>query len=126
VRTIVARRQNPERFLELLRRVTDRVATLTSAEALAGMEREGAPCGEVLGPERRHLDPQVRARGVLEESVHPVAGPMRQPRPAPRFAATPARTGGPAPTIGQHTDEILAELGLGARAAELRAAGVVA
>jgi len=126
VRTILARRQHPERFLELLRRVTDRVATLTSAEALAGMEREGAPCGEVLGPERLHEDPQVRARGVLEESVHPVAGPMRQPRPAPRFAATPARTGGPAPTLGQHTDEILAELGLGARVAELRATGVVA
>ena len=126
VRTIAARRKNVEPFLVLLRRVTDRVATMTTAEALSGMEREGAPCGEVLGPERLHLDPQVRARGVLEESVHPVAGPMRQPRPAPRFAATPAPTGGPAPTIGQHTDEILAELGLGARTAELRAAGVVA
>ena len=126
VRTIVARRQHPELFVALLRRVTDRVATMTSAEALAGMEREGAPCGEVLGPERLHLDPQVRARGILEESVHPVAGPMRQPRPAPRFAVTPAHVGAPAPTIGQHTDEILAELGLGARTAELRAAGVVA
>jgi crotonobetainyl-CoA:carnitine CoA-transferase CaiB-like acyl-CoA transferase len=126
VRTIAARRQNPDAFKELLRRVLAKVETLTSQEALSGMEREGAPCGAVIGPERLHLDPQVRARGVLEESTHPVLGALRQPRPAPRFAATPAATGGPAPTIGQHTDEILAELGLGPRTAELRAAGVVA
>ncbi|HZO10025.1 MAG TPA: CoA transferase, partial [Myxococcota bacterium] len=47
-------------------------------------------------------------------------------RPAPRFAATPARAGGPAPGLGEHTDEVLAELGLGAEIAELRAEGVVA
>ena len=126
VRTIAARRQNPDAFKALLRRVLAKVETLTTEEALAGMEREKAPCGAVIGPERLHLDPQVRARGVLEESAHPVLGPLRQPRPAPRFARTPAATGGPAPTIGQHTDEILAELGLGPRTAELRAAGVVA
>lgn len=126
VRTIAARRQNPEAFVALLRRVLAKVETLTTEEALAGMEREKAPCGAVVGPERLHLDPQVRARGVLEDSVHPVLGPLRQPRPAPRFARTPAATGGPAPTIGQHTDEILGEIGLGARTAELRAAGVVA
>jgi crotonobetainyl-CoA:carnitine CoA-transferase CaiB-like acyl-CoA transferase len=126
VRTIVARRRDPGPFLELLRRVLAKVETLTSAEALAAMESEQAPCGAVLGPERLHLDPHVRARGVLEDSVHPVAGPIRQPRPAARFAATPSATGAPAPTIGQHTDEILAEIGLGERAAELRAAKVVA
>jgi crotonobetainyl-CoA:carnitine CoA-transferase CaiB-like acyl-CoA transferase len=126
VRTIAARRRNPAAFIELLRRVLAKVETLSSEEALAAMEREHAPCGAVIGPERLHLDPHVRARGILEDSVHPVAGPIRQPRPASRFAATPAATGGPAPTIGQHTDEILAEIGLGERAAELRAAKVVA
>jgi crotonobetainyl-CoA:carnitine CoA-transferase CaiB-like acyl-CoA transferase len=126
VRTIAARRRNPAAFIELLRRVLAKVETLSSEEALAAMEREHAPCGAVIGPERLHLDPHVRARGILEESVHPVAGPIRQPRPAARFGATPSATGGPAPTIGQHTDEILAEIGLGERAAELRAAKVVA
>lgn len=126
VRTIQARRENPEAFAALLRRVLVTVETLTTEEALAGMEREKAPCGAVIGPERIHLDPQVRSLGLFEESVHPAAGRIRQPRPAPRFAATPGRTGAPAPTLGQHTDEILAEIGLGAESAALRAAGIVA
>ncbi len=126
VRTMLARRANPEAFKELLRRVLAKVETLSSAEALAGMEREGAPCGAVLAPADLPDDPQVQALGMLEDSEHPAAGPMRQPRPAPRFGTTPAQTGGPAPTLGQQTDEILAEIGRGDQVAALREAGVVA
>jgi crotonobetainyl-CoA:carnitine CoA-transferase CaiB-like acyl-CoA transferase len=126
VATIIARRQNPEAFQALLRRVYAAVSSMTTAEAIRGMEAEQAPCGAVVGPPQLHRDPQVVALGMLEESTHPAAGPMRQPRPAARFAATPAKTGAPAPTIGQHTDEILAEIGLRDRIAALRAAGAVA
>jgi len=63
---------------------------------------------------------------MLEDSIHSAAGRLRQPRPAARFAATPAKMGAPAPTIGQHTDEILAELGMREQIAALRAAGAVA
>jgi crotonobetainyl-CoA:carnitine CoA-transferase CaiB-like acyl-CoA transferase len=51
---------------------------------------------------------------------------VRQPRPAARFERTPARTGGPAPTLGQHSDEILRELGYGERIAALREQKIVA
>ena len=126
VATIVARRRNPEAFRGLLRRVLDAVAALSTEEAMSRMEREKAPCGAVVGPERLHEDPHVRALGILEESAHPAAGRLRQPRPPVRFERTPAATGDPAPTVGRDTDEVLREAGLGERIEALRAAGVVA
>jgi crotonobetainyl-CoA:carnitine CoA-transferase CaiB-like acyl-CoA transferase len=54
-------------------------------------------------------------------------GRLRQPAPAARFERTPARAGGPAPGLGEQSDEILAEIGLEpAEIAALRAARVVA
>ena len=73
-----------------------------------------------------HADPHVQAVGLLEESDHPVAGRLRQPRHPARFGGTPAALGGPAPTLGQHTDAILAELGLDAEIASLRARQIIA
>ena len=66
------------------------------------------------------------ASGVLVESEHPSAGAMRTPRPAPRFERTPAELRLPAPGLGEHSDEILAELGVaGEEQRALRAAGVI-
>ena len=63
---------------------------------------------------------------LLVESVHPRAGPMIQPRPAARFEKTPAAIRRPAPGLGQHSDEILRELGLSdAEIDDLRDNGVV-
>jgi crotonobetainyl-CoA:carnitine CoA-transferase CaiB-like acyl-CoA transferase len=126
VATIMARRANADAFNELLRRVLAAVSELTTAEAISGMEAEKAPCGAVLSPAELSDDPHVRALGMLEDSLHPMAGRMRQPRPAARFERTPSSTGAPAPGLGQHTDEILAELGLADRSAALRESGVVA
>jgi crotonobetainyl-CoA:carnitine CoA-transferase CaiB-like acyl-CoA transferase len=125
VATIVARRANPEAFTDLLRRVVAAVGEMTTAEAIAGMEAENAPCGAVLSPAELCDDPHVRAIGMLEDSVHPLAGRMRQPRPAARFAVSRAKTASAAPGLGEHTDEILAEIGLADRVEALRASGVV-
>ncbi|MGH0029904.1 MAG: CaiB/BaiF CoA transferase family protein, partial [Myxococcota bacterium] len=126
VATILARRANPEAFKDLLRRVMAAVREMTTAEAIAGMEAEKAPCGAVLSPAELGDDPHVRALGMLEDGTHPLAGRMRQPRPPARFPNTPAASGAPAPGVGQDTDAILTELGLADRIEALRESGVVA
>jgi crotonobetainyl-CoA:carnitine CoA-transferase CaiB-like acyl-CoA transferase len=71
--------------------------------------------------------PQIAANELIVESEHPTAGPLRQPRAAARFSATPPTVGGPAPVPGEHPDDILDELGYdAAERAALRADGVVA
>jgi crotonobetainyl-CoA:carnitine CoA-transferase CaiB-like acyl-CoA transferase len=86
--------------------------TRTSAEWLERFDREQVPCAPILSREDLLQDPQIAANHLIVESVHPHAGPMRQPRPAARFAATPAEIRIPAPVLGEHTDAILRELGL--------------
>jgi crotonobetainyl-CoA:carnitine CoA-transferase CaiB-like acyl-CoA transferase len=100
---------------------------LSTAEAMARLDAERVPCGVVLSPAELAEDPHVVANGMLVDGEHPVAGRIRQPRPAAQFTATPSALGAPAPTIGQHTDEILAGLGVADDdVARLRASGVVA
>ena len=82
-----------------------------------------------LGITREELidDAQVAANDLIVESVHPVAGRMRQTRPAARFDRTPAELRLPAPSLGEHTEAILTELGyVAADRAALREAGTVA
>jgi len=121
----VARR---ERFADERLEMTAAVLrTRSSAEWLQRLRAHRVPCAPVLSREDLLSDPQIAANELIVESNHPHAGRMRQTRPAARFARTPATLRRPAPLLGEHTNEILAELGCdGAEVAELRAAKVVA
>ena len=55
--------------------------------------------------------PQIRANDLIHEYEHPIAGRIRQPRPAARFDQTPSAIQRPAPGLGEHSREVLAELG---------------
>jgi crotonobetainyl-CoA:carnitine CoA-transferase CaiB-like acyl-CoA transferase len=102
------------------------IATRSSAHWLEVLDREDVPCAPVLSRENVHLHPQIEANGIIVEHDHPVVGRVRQARPAERMEGTPSRISRPAPTLGQHTDEVLAELGYDADAiAELRASGAL-
>lgn len=69
----------------------------------------------------------VRHPHNVERGVFIELDGVLQPAPAPRFSRTPAVVQGPAAVPGEHTDEVLAEVGVGAeRIARLRARGVVA
>ncbi len=125
------------RFRDLLVRIANREALEAllreefrkwpTREVLERMAAESLPAAPVLSLEEVIADPQVRHNEILVERDHPSAGRIRQPRPPARFDRTPAEPGRLAPLPGEHTDEILAELGIGPEERRrLREQGVVA
>jgi crotonobetainyl-CoA:carnitine CoA-transferase CaiB-like acyl-CoA transferase len=95
--------------------VAEILATGQSQDWLDRLDAADVPCAPVLRRGEVMNNPQVVNNRVIEEFDQPMLGRVRQPRPAARFDATPARIGGPAPAIGEHTDSILAELGFSAQ-----------
>ncbi len=110
---------------ERLAMIQQVLLTRPAAEWLERLTAEGVPCAPVLSRSRMIQHPQVVANGIVVETEHHQAGRLRQARPAARFTATPTgiRRGGPA--LGEHTAEILAELGYSdAEIAALRPTGI--
>ncbi len=99
----------------------------TTAHWLERLTAEQVPCAPILERHELLTDAQVAANELIEEVDHPQVGRIRHTRPAARFDRTPARVRGFAPTLGQHTDEVLAEIGLQkSELAALRTAGTIA
>lgn len=92
--------------------VADAAALLDVEEAGQRLAKAEVPFARVRRLADIPNDEQVRHNALFRQLDHPVAGPLRDVRPAPRFSDTPAEPGAPAPTVGQHTREILTELGL--------------
>lgn len=82
----------------------------SAAEWLARLGEVEAVYAPVNRPDQIHLDPHVVACGSLPEHEHPVLGRYRQPRHPIAFSETPAAFRRHAPMLGEHTDEVLAEL----------------
>ena len=94
---------------------------------LRALEAAGVPAGPIYDLEQVYEDPQVRARDMIVETDHPVSGRVSNIGIPVKLSETPGRFQRPAPTLGQHTDEILRELGrTDAEIAALRSKGAVA
>ena len=89
------------------------LAKRTTADWLARLDEADVPCAPVLRRGEVMHNEQVVARGLIAEFDHPGVGRVRQAKPAATFGGTPSRPPSPAPTIGEHGGEILAELGYG-------------
>lgn len=102
-------------------------ASRTRDEAIRELEKARIPCGPVYELDEVLADPHVRARGLLEEHDFPGSSkPVPISHPAARLSATPASVRRRAPTLGEHTDEVLKELGYsGGEIARFRQEGAV-
>ena len=126
VATIAERNQNRPVTAALVDLCYARAANLSRAEATERFDAERVPYAMIVSPGELPDDPHAQAVGLFEYQQHHVTGRVRLPRHPARFEGTPATLGAGSPALGEHTDEILAELGLVGRVAELRASGVVA
>jgi crotonobetainyl-CoA:carnitine CoA-transferase CaiB-like acyl-CoA transferase len=119
--TLDARMKHGGELVALLR---EYAAATTLDEFISGADAHDVPAARITSIVDLPNDPQVIHNEVFVERSHPQAGMLREPRPAPRFSATPATVSGHAPLHGQHSDEIVTELGFDA--ADLRARGIIA
>jgi crotonobetainyl-CoA:carnitine CoA-transferase CaiB-like acyl-CoA transferase len=93
---------------------------------IAALDAAGVPCGAINSVADVFKDPQVKARDMLNHVPHPSGVDVPQVSTPIRFTDTPLQRRAAPPLLGQHSDEILAELGYkGADIAALRAAGAV-
>jgi crotonobetainyl-CoA:carnitine CoA-transferase CaiB-like acyl-CoA transferase len=109
------------------KRMAEWCAGLTTAEALTALEAAKIPAGPLYSPQQALEDEHIRTAGLLRDTDYPGL-----PRPAPLaptpvdLSETPGRFRRHAPTLGEHTDQILGELGYRAEdITGLRTGGVI-
>ena len=90
----------------------------SSAAWLERLEAAGVPAGPVLDICEMHEDPQALSREMIVTTTHPVAGPVKAIGLPIKFSGTPGGVSRPAPLLGEHSREILAEAGFSAGEAE--------
>jgi crotonobetainyl-CoA:carnitine CoA-transferase CaiB-like acyl-CoA transferase len=106
--TPAARDANVDARLQLIQ---DTVATRTVAEWVKIFDEFDVPNAPALTRAQVIADPQVDYNNTLIETDHRVAGRLRQTRPPAIFGVTPPGSPKGAPTLGEHSNEILRELG---------------
>jgi crotonobetainyl-CoA:carnitine CoA-transferase CaiB-like acyl-CoA transferase len=106
--TTALRRKNLELLYSIVGEITPQK---TSKEWLALMRAADIPAKQVNRLEDLLDDPQLQAVNFFRERIHPTEGRYRETRPAVKFSARPDPAIGLPPHIGEHNEELSAELG---------------
>jgi formyl-CoA transferase len=83
----------------------------TIDEVLSAMEKAEVPAGRIYSAADIAADPHFAARGMIEEVVAGDGAPLKVPGIVPKLSATPGAIRSAAPKLGEHTDEVLKEIG---------------
>ncbi|MEE8347556.1 MAG: CaiB/BaiF CoA-transferase family protein [Dehalococcoidia bacterium] len=116
----------PDRQAEMIAAAREIFRTRTRDEWHEALNKHDLCAMRILGIDEMADDPHVQARGMIMELDHPKMGRVKQVGSAIKFSETPSSFRSFAPAKGEHTDEVLTELGFGSDGiAALRADGVV-
>jgi formyl-CoA transferase len=110
----------------LVGRIEAVMASRSRADWLAVFETHDIPCGPINDYAEVMADAHVQARELVVETDHPTLGRIQTLGTPLKLSETPLTPGRPGPLLGQHTDEVLSEVGFSAdEVAELRRLGAV-
>ena len=122
-------RTNPDRIRhrdELIPMLEALFRSRPAGAWLDALQEAGVPCGPISTVDEIVVDPQVRARQMLVEMEHPSAGRITVTGIPVKCSETPGSIRLPPPRLGEHTDAVLADLGVApAEVSRLRSLGVV-
>ena len=99
--------RNREALIEYIEQVT---STLTVEDVVSRLSAAGVPAAPILSYDQVFTDEHLRERGFFWDAPHPRMGEVRQIGSPMRFSRTPTVRGQAGPTLGAHTDSVLAEL----------------
>ncbi len=115
--------QNHDDLYPILQKI---FAEKTAEEWLAFFEKNGIPCGAVFSVGEVLEHPQVRAREMVVERPHPKLKSVKMTGVPVKLSATPGVAGDAPPLLGQHTGEVLRDLGYDAKqCADFKKRGIV-
>ncbi|HET7700742.1 MAG TPA: CaiB/BaiF CoA-transferase family protein [Candidatus Limnocylindria bacterium] len=120
---------NPRRVAhrkEIVPIIERRIRGLAKSEVVRRLREANVPVGPINALDEVFADPVVRHLGLVAEMDHPTAGRVRAPGIPVRMSATPPSVRAHPPLLGEHTDEVLSELGYSvAEIADLRREGAI-